>query len=244
MTSHRRWTAHILTMFPSMFPGPLDYSLVGTALKNGLWSLKTVDIRDFARDKHGAVDDAPYGGGPGMVMRPDVVAAAVDRVLDVGERDCGKLARICLTPRGAPVTQTQVKHWAAGPGIMVLCGRFEGIDQRVIEARGLNEIGVGDFVMSSGEPAAIALTDACTRLLPGVIGNPDGTVEESFEQGLLEYPHYKRTRFWQGQEVPATLLSGNHEAIKNWRRREAERVTRERRPDMWQRYQSLNSRVG
>ena len=243
MTSPRPWTAHILTMFPSMFPGPLGYSLAGTALKKGLWSLKTVDIRDFARDKHGAVDDAPYGGGPGMVMRPDVVAAAVDRVLDVGERDCGKLARICLTPRGAPVTQTLVKHWAAGPGIMVLCGRFEGIDQRVIEARGLKEMGVGDFVMSSGEPAAIALTDGCIRLLSGVIGNPDGTVEESFEQGLLEYPHYTRPRIWQGQEVPATLLSGNHEGIKNWRRREAERVTRERRPDMWQRYQSLNSRV-
>ena len=243
MTNPQPWTAHILTMFPGMFPGPLGYSLAGTALKKGLWSLKTVDIRDFARDKRGAVDDAPYGGGPGMVMRPDVAAAAIEWALDAGEHAGGKLARICLTPRGAPVTQTQVKRWAAGPGIMVLCGRFEGIDQRVIEARGLEEMSVGDFVMSSGEPAAIALTDGCIRLLSGVIGNPDGTVEESFEQGLLEYPHYTRPRFWQGQEVPATLLSGNHEGIESWRRREAERVTQERRPDMWQRYRSLNSRV-
>ena len=234
------WTVQILTMFPSMFPGPLGYSLAGAALKKGLWSLKAVDIHDFARDKQGAVDDAPYGGGPGMVMRPDVAAAAIDWALDA---EGGELARICLTPRGEPITQDRVKRWVSGPGILVLCGRFEGIDQRVIEARGLQEVSVGDFVMSSGEPAAIALTDACIRLCPGVIGNPDGTTEESFEQGLLEYPHYTRPQFWQGKAVPATLLSGNHEGIKNWRRREAERVTRARRPDLWQRYQSLKSRA-
>ena len=243
MTHSFPWAAQILTLFPSMFPGPLGYSLAGAALKKGLWSLKAVDIRDFARDKQGAVDDAPYGGGPGMVMRPDVVAAAIDWALDEEGRKGRELARICLTPRGEPITQDRVKRWAAGPGIMVLCGRFEGIDQRVVEARGLHEVSVGDFVMSSGEPAAIALTDACIRLCPGVIGNPDGTAEESFEQGLLEYPHYTRPQLWQGKAVPATLLSGNHEGIKNWRHREAERVTQERRPDMWQRYQSFNSRA-
>ena len=240
MTHPLPWAAKILTMFPNMFPGPLGYSLAGAALKKGLWSLKAVDIRDFAGDKQGTVDDAPYGGGPGMVMRPDVAAAAIDWALDAEGRE---LARICLTPRGEPITQDRVKRWATGPGILVLCGRFEGIDQRVIEARGLQEVSVGDFVMSSGEPAAIALTDACIRLCPGVMGNPDGTTEESFEQGLLEYPHYTRPQFWQGKAVPATLLSGNHEGIRNWRRREAERVTRARRPDMWQRYQSLNSRA-
>ena len=240
MTHPVPWAVQILTMFPNMFPGPLGYSLAGAALRQGLWSLKAVDIRDFARDKQGAIDDAPYGGGPGMVLRPDVAAAAIDWALDAEDRE---LARICLTPRGVPITQDQVKRWAAGPGILLLCGRFEGIDQRVIEARGLQEVSVGDFVMSSGEPAAIALTDACIRLCPGVIGNPDGTTEESFEKGLLEYPHYTRPQFWQGKAVPATLLSGNHEGIKNWRREEAERVTRARRPDMWRRYHTLNSRV-
>jgi tRNA (guanine37-N1)-methyltransferase len=226
MTYSKPWTAHVLTLFPNLFPGPLGHSLAGTALERGLWSLKTVDIRNFARDKHGAVDDAPYGGGP-----------------DDGGHSDRDLARICLTPRGLPVTQSRIQRWAAGAGVVVLCGRFEGIDQRVIEARAMEEVSVGDFVMSSGEPAAIALIDGCIRLLPGVVGNPDAVVEESFEHELLEYPHFTRPQLWQGKEVPAALMSGDHEWIKTWRRREAERVTQERRPDMWQRYRLLNDRT-
>ncbi|PPR16245.1 MAG: tRNA (guanine-N(1)-)-methyltransferase [Alphaproteobacteria bacterium MarineAlpha9_Bin7] len=243
MTYSKPWTAHVLTLFPNLFPGPLGHSLAGTALERGLWSLKTVDIRNFARDKHGAVDDAPYGGGPGMVLRPDVAAAAIDSALDDGGHSDRDLARICLTPRGLPVTQSRIQRWAAGAGVIVLCGRFEGIDQRVIEARAMEEVSVGDFVMSSGEPAAIALIDGCIRLLPGVVGNPDAVVEESFEHELLEYPHFTRPQLWQGKEVPAALMSGDHEWIKTWRRREAERVTQERRPDMWQRYRLLNDRT-
>ena len=228
------WTAHVLTLFPGMFPGPLKFGLAGSALQKGLWSLKTVDIRDFAGDKHGTVDGSPYGGGPGMVLRPDVLASAIDFVVETEKYSTG-IARVCLTPRGEPVSQ-HVKRWIAGSGVLFVCGRFEGIDQRVINARNLEEVSVGDIVMSSGEPAAIALIDGCVRLLPGVIGNAKGVVEESFEDGLLEYPQYTRPQSWQGYEVPSTLLSGNHEVVRRWRRRESERTTEKRRPDMWRRY--------
>ena len=237
MMAHAQpWTVHILTLFPGMFPGPLGHGLAGTALEKGFWSLKTVDIRRFARDKHGTVDGPPYGGGPGMVLRPDVLASAIDSIIGTGEQGA-EVARICLTPRGTPVSQAHVKRWVTGPGVILVCGRFEGIDQRVIEARGLEEVCVGDFVMSSGEPAAIALTDGCVRLLPGVMGNSEGVIEESFERGLLEYPQYTRPRSWQEYQVPHTLLSGDHEVVRRWRQQEAKRATEERRPDLWRRYQ-------
>ncbi len=223
------WTATVLTIFPEMFPGPLGHSLAGKALAEGLWRLETVDIRDFARDKHRTVDDAPFGGGPGMVMRPDVVDAAIagtDRPEPV----------ICLSPRGKRLDQARVAALAAGPGVRLLCGRFEGIDQRVLEARGVEELSLGDFVLSGGEPAAIALIDACVRLQPGVVGDAAALEEESFQRGLLEYPHYTRPQEWQGRAVPEVLLSGHHEKIRRWRAAEAERATQERRPDLWDRY--------
>jgi tRNA (guanine37-N1)-methyltransferase len=236
------WAAHVLTLFPGMFPGPLGVGLSSAALDNGLWTLKTVDIRAFARDKHGSVDDSPYGGGSGMVLKPDVIARALDSV-PANPSDAGRsgLAKVCLTPRGLPVSQKDIKRFAAGPGIVLLCGRFEGIDQRVIETKGLEEISLGDIVLSSGEPAALALIDACVRLLPGVMGNDQGVVNESFEGELLEHPHYTRPRIWEGLEVPQVLVSGNHKEIDTWRRQEAEIATRKRRPDMWQRYSSLGS---
>jgi tRNA (guanine37-N1)-methyltransferase len=223
------WQATILTLFPEMFPGPLGHSLAGKALGEGLWRLVTVDIRDFARDKHRSVDDAPFGGGPGMVMRPDIVDAAI-----AGSPAPGPL--ILLSPRGRPLDQTRVAALAAGPGVRLICGRFEGIDERVIRARGLEEASLGDFVLSGGEPAAIALIDACVRLLPGVIGDEAALDEESFAKGLLEYPHYTRPQTWQGLAVPEILLSGHHAEIRRWREAEAERATRERRPDLWQRF--------
>ena len=223
------WQATILTLFPEMFPGPLGHSLAGKALGEGLWRLQTVDIRDFARDKHRSVDDAPFGGGPGMVMRPDVVDAAI-----AGSPAPGPL--ILLSPRGRPLDQARVAALAAGPGVRLLCGRFEGIDERVIRARALEEASLGDFVLSGGEPAAIALIDACVRLLPGVIGDEAALEEESFAKGLLEYPHYTRPQTWQGMAVPEILLSGHHAEIRRWREAEAERATRERRPDLWQRF--------
>jgi tRNA (guanine37-N1)-methyltransferase len=226
------WTARVLTIFPEMFPGPLGHSIAGRSLKDGVWRLETVDIRDFARDKHRSVDDAPFGGGPGMVMRPDVVDAA----LESAAADAGAAAQIYLTPRGRPLTQSRVCELAAGPGAVVLCGRFEGVDQRVLAARGLEEISVGDYVLSGGEPAAIALIDACVRLLPGVIGSVESLGEESFERGLLEYPHYTRPQAWLGRVVPEVLLSGHHERIEAWRLAEAETLTRERRADLWARY--------
>lgn len=223
------WTAKVLTIFPEMFPGPLGYSLAGTALEKGIWALETVDIRDFASDKHRSVDDAPFGGGPGMVMRPDVVDSAV-RSAREGAAD---LPFIYLTPRGRPLGQKRVAELAAGPGMILLCGRFEGVDQRVLEAQDAEEISLGDFVLSGGEPAALVVLDACLRLLPGVMGKDASLEEESFERGLLEYPHYTRPQEWQGRKVPEVLISGHHERIATWRQRQAEEITRERRPDLW-----------
>ncbi len=223
------WDVRVLTIFPEMFPGPLGESLAGKASVDGLWSLRTVNIRDFAQDRHATVDDAPFGGGPGMVMRPDVVHAALESVADAP----GPV--IYLTPRGRPLDQAMVRDFARGPGMTVLCGRYEGVDERVLEAHDMVEISLGDFVLSGGEPAAIALIDACVRLLPGVMGAAASLAEESFESGLLEYPHYTRPAEWLGRRVPEVLLSGHHEKIRAWRREQAERVTRERRPDLWAR---------
>jgi len=223
------WRATVLTIFPEMLPGPLACSLAGKALEAGIWQLETVDIRKFARDKHRSVDDAPFGGGPGMVMRPDVLDAAI------GGAD-GSNPLILLSPRGRPLGQEQVREFAGGSGVTLICGRFEGVDERVIEARGIEEVSLGDFVLSGGEPAAIALIDACVRLLPGVVGGAETLAEESFAEGLLEYPHYTRPQLWQGRAVPEVLVSGDHGRVRAWRRAEAERLTRERRPDLWQRY--------
>lgn len=230
------WRASVLTLFPGMFPGPLGASLAGKALEEGIWALDALDIRRFASDKHASVDDTPFGGGAGMVMRPDVL----DRALASVEDRPGP--RIYLSPRGRLLEQARVKELAQGPGVVLLCGRYEGIDERVIEARGLEEVSLGDFVLSGGEPAAIALIDAAVRLLPGVMGAAEGLVEESFEAGLLEYPHYTRPREWQGRTVPEVLISGHHEKIRAWRRAEAEKVTAARRPDLWSRYSG--SRTG
>ncbi len=225
------WTATVVTLFPEMFPGPLAHSLAGRALADGLWRLATVDIRTHATDRHHTVDDAPFGGGPGMVMRPDVVDAA----LRAAPAPTGA-ALIYLTPRGRPLDQARVRALGAGPGVTLLCGRFEGIDDRVIDAHQLEEVSLGDYVLSGGEPAAIALLDACVRLLPGVIGSAEALAEETFEAGLLESPHFTRPAAWCGRRVPDVLLSGHHERVRAWRRDEAERLTRERRPDLWQRH--------
>jgi tRNA (guanine37-N1)-methyltransferase len=229
------WTARILTLFPEMFPGPLGHSLAGKALAARLWALETVDIRVFARDKHRSVDDTPFGGGPGMVMRPDVVDAAIGSVVDAGGAGPGGRV-LYLSPRGRLLDQALVRELAGGAGVNLLCGRYEGLDERVIEARGLEEVSLGDFVLSGGEPAAIALIDGCVRLLPGVLGAEATLEEESFERGLLEYPHYTRPAVWQGRTVPEVLLSGHHERIRAWRLERAEEITRARRPDLWSRY--------
>jgi len=226
------WTARVLTIFPEMFPGPLGQSLAGQALEKGVWALETVDIRAFASDKHRTVDDAPFGGGPGMVMRPDVVDAAIAAAQG---KDLA-LPLIYLTPRGRPLDQARVQSLAAGSGATVLCGRFEGVDQRVLEAWSAEEISLGDFVLSGGEPAAIALIDACVRIVPGIIGSAESLDEESFERGLLEYPHYTRPQVWKDRAVPEVLVSGHHARVRAWRLAEAERITRERRPDLWARY--------
>jgi tRNA (guanine37-N1)-methyltransferase len=220
----------VLTLFPGMFPGPLGESLAGAALADGAWSLTAVDLRDFALDKYGTVDDSPFGGGPGMVIRPDVVDAAL------AAHGTGAGPLIYLTPRGRLLDQAMVRGFAAGRGLTLLCGRYEGVDERVIEAHDFNEVSLGDFVLSGGEPAALALLDACIRLLPGVMGAAESLDEESFEAGLLEYPHYTRPAEWRGRRVPEVLLSGHHANIRAWRREQAERVTRERRPDLWSRY--------
>ncbi len=226
------WKAKVLTLFPEMFPGPLGLSLAGQGLEAGSWALEAVDIRDFAADKHRTVDDPPFGGGPGMVIRPDVVSEAIDAAAGADP----SLALIYLTPRGCPLTQARVGELARGPGIVLLCGRYEGLDERVLDAHGLAEISLGDFVLSGGEAAAIAVIDACVRLLPGVVGAPESLIDESFENGLLEYPQYTRPREWRGRTVPEVLVSGDHEKIKAWRRHQAEAITRERRPDLWARY--------
>jgi tRNA (guanine37-N1)-methyltransferase len=223
------WRATVLTIFPEMLPGPLAYSLAGKALKAGLWRLETVDIREFAPDKHRSVDDAPFGGGPGMVMRPDVLDAAI-----AGSRVAGPL--LLLSPRGCRLDQHQVRELAAMPGVGLICGRFEGVDERLLESRAIEEVSLGDFVLSGGEPAAIALIDACVRLLPGVVGCAETLAEESFAEGLLEYPQYTRPQLWNGRTVPEVLISGDHRRIRAWRHAEAERLTRERRPDLWERY--------
>jgi tRNA (guanine37-N1)-methyltransferase len=223
------WRATVLTIFPEMLPGPLACSLAGKALRAGLWRIETVDIRAFAGDKHRSVDDAPFGGGPGMVMRPDVLDAAI-----AGAGGTGPV--ILLSPRGRPLNQQRVGALAAGPGVTLVCGRFEGVDERVVEARAIEELSLGDFVLSGGEPAAIALIDACVRLLPGVVGDAEALAEESFAAGLLEYPQYTRPQLWQGRPVPEVLVSGDHGRIRRWRRAEAERLTRERRRDLWERY--------
>jgi len=230
-SSSTTWTARVLTIFPEMFPGPLSASLAGRALSNGIWALESLDIRAFASDKHRSVDDVPFGGGPGMVMRADVVDAALTEAMDA------MVPTIYLNPRGRLLTQSRVRELAEGPGVTLLCGRFEGIDERVLEARAVEEVSLGDFVLSGGEPAAMALIDACVRLLPGVLGDEGSLVEESFQGGLLEYPHYTRPQSWSGRKVPDVLLSGHHKKIATWRLDQAERITRDRRPDLWAAYQ-------
>jgi tRNA (guanine37-N1)-methyltransferase len=222
------FAATILTVFPAMFPGPLGQSLAGEALARGLWAIEARDIREHGIGRHRAVDDTPAGGGPGMVMRADVVAASLDAALE--PRD--PRPRLVMSARGRPFTQSHARQWAAGPGLVILCPRFEGIDERVIEARGLVEISIGDYVLSGGDIAALAVLDACVRLIPGVMGKTESSEVESFESGLLEYPHYTRPREWEGRAIPDVLLSGDHAKIAEWRRREAERITRERRPDL------------
>ncbi len=222
------WRATVLTLFPEMFPGPLGMSLVGTALSAGLWSLDAQQIRAFGVGRHRAVDDTPAGGGAGMVMRADVLAAAIDHA----RTDNADAPLIYLSPRGEPLRQPLVRQLAAGPGVLLLAGRFEGVDERVLEGRGAREISIGDYVLSGGELAAMVLIDACVRLLPGVLGAADSLTHESFENGLLEYPQYTKPRDWEGRAIPDVLLSGDHQKIAAWRRAEAERITRERRPDL------------
>ena len=218
--------ATILTLFPEMFPGPLGHSLAGRALEQGLWALAVLDIRASATDRHRTVDDHPAGGGPGMVLKPDVLAAAIDAAPHVGPR-------LLMSPRGERLTQGLVRELAEGPGLLIVCGRFEGVDERVIENRDLREISAGDYVLSGGEPAALLLLDAIVRLLPGVMGKAESASEESFEDGLLEHPHYTKPNMWEGLEIPQVLLSGDHQAIALWKRRQREMLTKARRPDLW-----------
>jgi tRNA (guanine37-N1)-methyltransferase len=225
------WRATVLTLFPEMFPGPLGVSLAGKALASGLWALDVRDIRNSATDRHRSVDDTPAGGGPGMVLRADVLASAIDAA-DTGSGDPGR-PRLLMSPRGRPLTQSRVVELAAGPGPLIVCGRFEGVDQRVIEARGLEEVSIGDYVLSGGEIAALALIDACIRLLPGVMGKLQSGVDESFSDGLLEYPQYTRPQEFAGHPIPNVLLSGDHARVAAWRTAEAEALTRARRPDLW-----------
>jgi tRNA (guanine37-N1)-methyltransferase len=223
------WRATILTLFPEMFPGPLGVSLAGKALASGLWSIEARDIRASATDRHRSVDDTPAGGGPGMVLRADVLAAAIDAA-DAGQ----SRPRLLMSPRGRPLTQPLVAELAAGPGPLIVCGRFEGVDQRVIEARNLEEVSIGDYVLSGGEIAAMALIDACVRLLPGVMGKQASGEDESFSHGLLEYPQFTRPQEFEGRGIPEILVSGDHARVAAWRRAEAEALTRARRPDLWE----------
>jgi tRNA (guanine37-N1)-methyltransferase len=230
------WRTTVLTLFPEMFPGPLGVSLAGKALASGLWALEARDIRDSATDRHRSVDDTPAGGGPGMVLRADVLAAAIDaaEMAPDAPKDRPKdRPRLLMSPRGRPLTQSRVLEFAAGPGPLIVCGRFEGIDQRVIEARQLEEVSIGDYVLSGGEIAAMALIDACVRLLPGVMGKLASGTDESFSDGLLEYPQYTRPQHFEGQPIPEILTSGDHARVAAWRQAEAEALTRERRPDLW-----------
>ena len=229
------WAATVLTLYPEMFPGPLGQSLAGKAIAEGAWSLDAVNIRDFTTDRHRSVDDTPAGGGPGMVLRVDVLATAVDAVR-VREPAVPVLA---MSPRGRPLTQARVRELAAGPGVTLLCGRFEGFDERLFEGRGVEPVSVGDYILSGGEPAAMVLLDACVRLLPGVMGAASSGEQESFERGLLEYPHYTRPPTWEGRTIPEVLRSGDHARIDAWRLAEAETDTRLRRPDLWERYDSV-----
>lgn len=228
------WRATVLTLYPAMFPGPLGEALAGRALAHDIWSLDCMDIRDYARDKHHSVDDAPFGGGPGMVMRPDVLADAIDGARASMEQTGGTTGPVIyLSPRGTPLKQSRVREIASGPGVTLICGRFEGVDERVLESRDIEEISVGDYVLSGGEIAALTVIDACVRLLPGVMGAAESLSEESFEHGLLEYPHYTRPRSFEGRDVPEVLLSGDHERIRSWRHAQAEKTTRIRRADLW-----------
>jgi tRNA (guanine37-N1)-methyltransferase len=231
------WHASVLTLFPEMFPGPLGLSLAGKALVSGIWSLSPVNIRDFATGKHRTVDDTPFGGGAGMVMRPDVIDTAVASVAD------GRPI-LALTPRGHPFTQSLAAELARTPGVILLCGRYEGIDQRVIDAGGMTEVSIGDYVLSGGELAALVILDATVRLIPGVMGAAESAHDESFSSGLLEYPHYTRPADWNGLRVPEILLSGNHAAVAAWRREQSERSTRERRPDLWASPHAIASGAG
>ena len=224
------FAATVLTLYPEMFPGPLGISLAGRGLREGLWSLDTVQIRDFAADKHRTVDDTPAGGGAGMVLRADVLGAALDSVVTGAPV-------VAMTPRGAPLTQARVRELASGPGVTILCGRFEGFDERLFEARAIEEVSIGDYVLSGGEMAALTLLDACIRLIPGVMGAASSGMDESFETGLLEYPQYTRPVEWEGRTIPEVLRSGDHARIEAWRRAQAEIDTRLRRPDLWERHE-------
>jgi tRNA (guanine37-N1)-methyltransferase len=226
------WHATILTIFPGMFPGPLGESLAGKAHARGLWSLAAVDIRDYATDKHRAVDDTPAGGGPGMVMKPDVLARAIDAVADDDR------PRLLMSPRGRLLTQARVRALAGGPGVAIVCGRFEGIDERVIAGRALEEVSIGDYVLSGGEIAAMAVIDACVRLIPGVMGSEASGADESFSTGLLEYPQFTRPQVWEDRAIPEVLISGDHGKVAAWRRDEAQQITRARRPDLWAAYEA------
>jgi len=221
------WRASVLTIFPDMFPGPLGASLAGKARDKGIWSLDPVDLRDYATDKHRTVDDTPAGGGPGMVMKPDVIARAIDAVA------ADARPRLLMSPRGTPLTQARVAALAHGPGVLLLCGRFEGVDERVIAGRGLEEVSIGDYVLAGGELAAMVLVDACVRLLPGVMGREGSLAEESFADGLLEYPQYTRPQIWEDRPIPDVLVGGDHGKVAAWRREAAERLTQARRADLW-----------
>lgn len=231
------WTAGVVTLFPGSFPGTLGMSICGKALDRGIWALKTLDIRDFAVDRHKTVDSSPYGGGPGMVLRPDVLDRTLEAISDVPGR------RICLSPRGRRFDRAFAKELAHEPGVVLVCGRYEGIDQRVIEAREMEEVSLGDFVLTGGEIAAQALLDATVRLLPGVIGSEQGLDEESFEDGLLEYPQYTHPKIWKGRSVPEVLLSGNHKKIAEWKKQQSELVTRNYRPDLWEAYEGVKVQI-
>ena len=234
---NKPWLAHVLTIFPDMFPGPLKFSLAGQALQAKIWELKAVDLRNFSIGQHHSIDDKPYGGGSGMVMRPDVVGDAIESL----QKSQPNLPIIYLTPHGDKITQQIVNKFSAGPGIIAICGRFEGIDNRVMEVFPGYELSLGDYVLSGGEPATIALLDACVRLLPGVLGDANSLKEESFNNGLLEYPHFTRPQKWLGREVPEVLVSGHHKKIHSWRLDQARAITKKRRPDLWEHYLDQNS---